>query len=87
MPADERVWTDNRQQLPPHDDARQQREGDAGGVVGPLWPNLTFHVAGELRAQEHVLGGEVASGPECRSEQPQNVKEQTPHRSKHVQGS
>jgi hypothetical protein len=48
MPAYERVGPDNRQQLVPRDDASQQRQGDAGGVVGSLWPNLTFHVAGEL---------------------------------------
>ena len=60
MPADECVGTDNRQQLPPGYDARQQGEGDAGRVVGSLRPSLPFGVAGELLAQEEVLGGQVA---------------------------
>lgn len=67
MPAYERVGTDNRQQLPPRDDARQQGEGDAGGVVRSLRPSLTFDVAGELLAQEEVLGGQVARRSESRS--------------------
>ena len=57
MPAYERIGPDNRQQLPPRDDARHQRERDAGGVVGPLGPSLPFDVAGELLAQEEVLRG------------------------------
>jgi hypothetical protein len=48
MPAYERVGTDNRQQLAPRDHARQQREGDASGVVGLSGPSLPFDVAGEL---------------------------------------
>ena len=67
MPAYERVGTDNRQQLPPRDDARQQGEGDAGGVVESLRPSLRFDVAGELLAREEVLGGQVAPRSESRS--------------------
>ena len=71
MPADERVGLDNRQQLPPRHDARQQGEGDAGAVVGAFRPTLTFDVAGELLTQEEVLGRQVAPRSEDRSEQPQ----------------
>ena len=75
MPAYKRVGPNNRQQLPRGYDAREQREGDAGGVVGSLRSTLTFEVAGELLAQEEVLGRQVPPRSEGRSEQPQKVKE------------
>jgi hypothetical protein len=84
MPAYERVGTDNRQQLAPRDDARQQREGDARGVVGPSGPSLPFDVASELLAQKEVLGVQPTPRPERRSGQPQEVNEQSERRSKHV---
>ena len=56
MSAYERVGVDNGQHSPPRDDARQQCEGNASGVVGPLGPSLPFDVAGELLPQEEVFG-------------------------------
>jgi hypothetical protein len=84
VPADERVGTNDGQQLPPGDESRQQHKGDAGRIGRASWPNLPLNVAGELLAQEQVLGGELGTRAEGRSQQVQQVRGERKYVSGHV---
>jgi hypothetical protein len=52
MPSNERVRTDNRQQVVPGDESRQEDERDPRGVAHAPRSGLAFDVAGELLPQE-----------------------------------
>jgi hypothetical protein len=84
VPANERVRTHDRQQLPPSDNPREQHEGDTRRVVRAFRPDLALNVVGELLAQEQVLGGELGAGVEGQSQQVQQVREEGKCRSDHV---
>lgn len=51
MPAHPRLGAHNREQVAPLEQSGQRDEGDPGCVVGAVWSDLPFEIAGELLSQ------------------------------------
>jgi hypothetical protein len=84
MPSDERVWTHDREQIPPLHESSQKDQCDARGVVRPLRSDIAFEIARELLPQEQVLGSQLGAGPGHQRQQPPQVSEEGKRRSDHV---
>ena len=64
MPADQRVWLDDHQQLTPVDTSRQRDQRDTGRIVRTVGFHLPFEVQRQFFAQKQVLGGEIRTRPQ-----------------------
>src|SRR5262245_21606057 len=80
VPPHERPGPNNRQELTPVDELRQEDESDSRGVVRVARSDLAFDVTGHLLAEEQILGRQLPSGPEHEPKQAQQVSEEDERR-------
>jgi hypothetical protein len=59
VPPHERIGSHHDEKRPPVDQAREQREGDATGIVQAPRSDLPLDIERQLLAQEEILGGKA----------------------------
>jgi hypothetical protein len=84
VPPHECLGPDNRQELTPFDELRQEDECNSRGVVCAAWSDLAFDVTRKLLPEEQILSCQLRSRPEHEPQEAQQVSEESERRSKHV---
>jgi hypothetical protein len=75
MPADERCRLDYGQGLPPIEAAGKPDQGDAGGMGGTLWLDVTLLIQSELLTEKEVFRGKGGGRPQTEPEITHTINE------------
>ena len=75
MPSDEGVRLDDGQSLSPCKQSGKQHQGKPGSIPGSARFDLALEVQSQLLAEEKVLSGQSAMGPQAEPDEPEGIQQ------------
>ncbi len=75
MPSDEGVRLDDGQSLSSRKQTGKQNQAEPGKVTGSARLDLALQVQSQLLAEEQVLSGQSAMGPQAEPDEPQGIQQ------------